>query len=307
MNTKRILGLGFLVALSACKAQCSCNGDDDDGSSGVGGSGGTDVVTVGQTGTGTTTGNGGAGGAGGGEGGTTDTTSVGGGGTGGDAPIVDPTIRFLNVASNAADVNFCIRSSNGDLTLPLIDGGLTSPALTDYAPGFDSPGNYTVVLAPADAEDCTADDLPEYGPFALGDGGVYTLALLGNAEDVDNPLVMARYEDDLTFPAAGSTRLRFIHAAAGAPPVDIAPVLEDGSYGDPFFVNAAYGDDAGYTADVPAFTDGALAALAAGSETRLHEVPGVEGTDGEIVNAIAIGNVFEAEIDVDVFIFNDAP
>lgn len=271
MNTKRILGLGFLVVLSACKGECSCGTDsDDDDGTGVGGAGGSGVtVTVGST----TQGSGGAGGGTGGE------TSAGGAGTGGEAPIIDPQVRFVNVALNTTEVNFCLKRDNGDLVGPLE----TDLGFPDYSSYSDIPvGNYGGVLIPAgaacdDADAVSFDELPYDG-----DGSAFTLALIGDADD---EVELVRFDDDLTYPAAGNTRLRFAHAV-NVGPVDIASKDANGEY-----VYLLQGVDYGtavYTDEIPAFPATSLFAVSGPNE---FEVPDVVGTDSAIVTAFSVGSL----------------
>lgn len=299
MNTKRILGLGLLVALSACQGKCSCGTDDSDGGGNYGGGntggGSTTSTTVtgtggeGQTGTGGDGVGGGTGGAigTGGEGGGIGGAGTGGSGEGGAAPIVDPTLRFLHLSSDAADVNFCLVKAGADAIGPLVEGGLSYLQASAFGSPV-APGNYSVLVVAGDAEDCSDPDAPSFGPFPLGDGESLTFAAIGLvAADDATAFDIARYNEALEFPAAGSSTLRFIHAAPGAPAVDIGEYVEDQFV--PYFTGASYPSDAGYSdpQEIPAFLTKTLTARAAGSETDLIDIE-VEGGDGAIINAYAI-------------------
>ena len=158
MNTKRILGLGFLVVLSACKGECSCGTDDGDSSGVGGGTGGTDVVTsVNSTGTS------GDGGAGGGV----------GGGEGGAPPVIDATIRFAHLIGNAAAVNFCLDDSE-----PVVDGALEFKSVSDW--GAVPPGDYSVGIVDAAETSCAGAQL--VAELTLAEGGFYTIAAIGDLE-----------------------------------------------------------------------------------------------------------------------------
>jgi len=298
MNTKLILGLGLLVALSACQGSCSCGTTDNE--DGVGGSneGGATNVSVNVSANGT----GGAGEGGGTGGDGTGGNGTGGNGTGGSAPIVDPSIRFINVSTNVRDVTFCLRD-DGDNTLVAdsVDA-VASPNVTGYA---EVPvGNYLIELRD-DGAGCEDDGSGTgFGPIPLGDGAVVSFALVGSdlIGDDANILVL---DDALAFPAAGNTKLRFVHAATGAPNVDIGEY--DGEQFVPYFLDVAYTEDAGYGSipdGVLAFENATLVARAAGSESDLLEVPEVDGPDGAIVNAFAIGNIADG---VAAWTFVDAP
>ncbi len=282
MNAKRILGLTFLAALSACEGQCSCGTTGDDDGGGVGGTGGSGSVTVSV---GSTTGNGGAGGGTGGE------TSAGGAGTGGQAPIVDPQVRFVNVALNTTEVNFCLKSDDGELIGPL-ESNLALPGVSSYSD--ISVGNYGVVLVPADA-DCDDAAAVSFDELPYADGGVFSLALVGDADD---ELSIIRFEDDLTFPPAGSTRLRFAHTAPVGP-VDIASKDENDEY--VYLLQGVEVDTAPYTDETPAFAATTLYAVSGANEFPVEDV---EGADGEIVTAYSYGNLVDG---LGAFIFSDAP
>lgn len=299
MNTKRILGLGLLVALSACKGSCSCGTDDDD--DGVGGSneGGATNVSVNVTGTGT-----GGAGEGGGAGG----VGTGGEGTGGSAPIVDPQLRFIHLSNDAPAVNFCLLDDGGEAFGPLVEGGLNYLEPSGFGSPV-SPGNYSVLVVPADATDCL-EEIASFGPFPLGDGDSLSLAAVGLVAGVDaTALDVVRYDEALEFPSAGNTTLRFVHAAPGAPSVDIGEYLdEEQTQFVPYFLGASYPNDSGYSdpQELPAFEDITLVARAAGSESDLLFVPGVDGPGGVIVNAYAVLDD-DAKLGVGVAFIVDSP
>ena len=281
MNMQRLLACSFLVLLSACSAECSCNGGDDDEDGTTTGQGG--GTTTGQGGD-TATGTGGAGGSDTGTGGQ-GTGGEGGGNTGG------VQFRFAHLAPDAAEVNFClVDAESGEEIGPLFDeAGVAFGGISEYS-GVHS-GSYSVIVTAPGATDCgTALLTADAGALALGDAR--TVAVTGLVEaDAGTPeeLSLQVFTDDLTEPAAGKTHARFIHAAPGAPAVDIGYLEdpEDSASFVPLWEGATVPSDAGYL-EIDAFESLTLEARAAGSDTVLLEIE-VPGAEGTIVEGIAVG------------------
>lgn len=297
MNMQRLLACSFLVLLSACSAECSCNGGDDDedgttsqgggsptgqgGATGTGGEGGTDTGTGGQ----------GTGGEG--------TGGEGGGTTGG------VQFRFAHLSPDSAAVNFClVDAESGEEVGPLFDeAGVEFQGISEYS-GVHS-GSYSVVVTAPGATDCgTALLTADLGVLALGDARtVAVVGLAGADEGADDALALQAYTDDLSAPAAGKMHARFIHAAPGAPEVDIGYVDDTDTF-VPVWEGASFPNDAGYV-EIDAFDTLTLEARAAGTDVVLLGGIEVTGAEGSIVEGFAVGSV-ETGVDV-VTLTTEAP
>lgn len=281
MNMQRLLACSFLVLLSACSAECSCNGGDgDDDGDTTGQGGGTTTGQGGDTGSGTggDTGEGGAGTGGEGTGG------EGGGSTGG------VQFHFAHLSPDAAAVNFClVDAESGDEVGPLFDeAGVEFEGISEYT-GVHS-GTYSVVVTAPGATDCgTALLSADLGALALGDARTVAVVGLAGADDGDpDALAVQAYTDDLAAPAAGKMHARFIHAAPGAPEVDVGYV--DGDTFVPLWEGASFPNDAGYH-EIDAFDTLSLEARAAGTDVVLLGGIEVTGAEGSIVEGFAVGSV----------------
>jgi hypothetical protein len=283
MNTKRLLAVGVLVALSACKGSCSCgvdDNDDDDDSSGTGGSGQVSVTvgTGGSPSTGSDTGTG---------------TGGTGTGTGGGEPEGGAQTRLANLAPDSDDAgyNFCLQGEGAEEAIgPLAEAALAFGDYTQYA-GIEE-GTYSVIIVGSGAEDC-GTALFTFDGIELSDAQPSTLALIGliSEEDGDLALSLAQYSDNLD-PASEETfvKARFIHGAPGAPPVVVGYYEADefvprwGSEESPI----EYAQDGGYI-EVPEFDTLELVAQVEG-----EDVPGTEttvnGVAGSTVEGIAVGS-----------------
>jgi hypothetical protein len=253
-----------LVPVSLLAAACG----DDSGSTGTGGAGG---------------GTGGAGGAGAT---TSTTTTTGSGGAGGAAPMEMSKIRVAHLSPDAPAVDVCLYPTGGMPTAPAIGTpeGLAYPNATGY---LDVPaGTYDagIVLAGADCSDPVAviEGLP------LAADKAYTAAAVGllGAMGAQKAFEVTLLEDNLGAPAAGKAHLRFIHASADAPNVDVG-VLANGAvtdvWSDVAFPNAgAYTPvDAPFTADV--------GATVAGDTNVAIGFTNINIPEGAIVDIFAIG------------------
>lgn len=301
MNTQRLLAASLLMVLSACKGSCSCGADDDDDGPnptttvGVGGSGGSGTPSSTAAGTGGESGTGGETGEGG--------SGEGGGNAGG------VSIRLAHLSPDAAtNYDFCLIDAESDEEIGPIAGGdgLAFQDITDYD-AYHS-GAYTIRLVAGGASGCGTPLAETAAPEQLNFGDVRTLAVIGLASaDEEDPeaLSFAIYEDDLTAPAAGQVRARFLHAAPGAPAVDIG-YIDDADEFVILWENASYPNDAGYV-DLDAFDTISLVARATGTDVDLLTVDDVPGTEGAIVEGFAVGVATGAGADVLINVVEPLP
>lgn len=288
MNTRTLLASSLLIVLSACQGKCSCgadDGEDGDSSSSVGGGGqGGDTSAPTTVGSGGETGAGGAGDGGSGVGG----SGVGGEGGGAAGGV---SLRFAHLSPDSGAFDICLRDAeSADAPYPLFGGeGIAFKDITEH--GSVHSGAYSVILVAAGAESC-GTPLFETEPVDLDFGDVQTIAIIGRADAAEGDaeaLGIAFYPDDLTPPAEGEVRARFIHAAPGAPSVDIGYLDEGGAFVG-IWEATSYPNDAGYV-DLPAFESLELVAIVAGTgddpnPLLTHEIQGPEGT---IVEGFAVG------------------
>jgi hypothetical protein len=255
-----------LVPVSLLAAACG----DDSGSTGTGGAGG------------------GAGGEGGAGATTTSTTTstTGSGGAGGAAPMDMSKIRVAHLSPDAPAVDVCLYPAGGTPTAPAVGTpeGLAYPNATGY---LDVPsGTYdaAIVLAGADCSDPVAviEGLP------LAADKAYTAAAVGMlaAANGQKAFEVTLLEDNLGAPAAGKAHLRFIHASADAPNVDVG-VLANGAVTD-VWSDVAFPTAGAYTpVDAPFTAD--VGVTVAGDTGVVIGFTNIDIPEGAIVDVFAIG------------------
>lgn len=163
-------------------------------------------------------------------------------------------LRVVHASPDAPAVDVC---ANGQAAFR----GATFPAATEYA--VVPAGTYAIRVTGASAGCGSAAVIAADLPLAAGqDVSVVALNVLSEIE----PLVLV---DDNTAPAAGNAKVRFVHAGADAPTVDIT--LNDGTT---LFDNVSFKQATSYL-QVPAGTyslqvrdqTGAVVVLAVGNVT----------------------------------------
>lgn len=228
MDLKRWLAAGCLVALAACKGECSCGTTDDDGdttaSSGVGGFGGGDSTSSTSSTSSTVTG-------------TTTSASTGGG------PVGSASVRVGNLAVDVDAVDFCLNGANIVGAEGRQFGAVSAYFEVDV---FDEPTQTLSVVAAGG--DCAGEALAA-GGVDLVDGAFVTLVLQGGAESADFPLAIAGYADDIAAPQEGNVIIQFTQLALPPNPENVVSIGTENSDGvfeplDPAWENLAFGDSA---------------------------------------------------------------
>jgi uncharacterized protein DUF4397 len=123
-------------------------------------------------------------------------------------------------------------------------------------------------------------------PVDLAAGGAYTIGLVSNGS-----LRAQAYQDDLTPPAQGNSKLRVVHASPDAGPVDVVP-----AGGAPLVSGLQFPNASPY-AQVPAGTY-TLNVNAAGTNTTAISVPNAAVASGGVYSAFAVGTAAAGSLDV---------
>jgi hypothetical protein len=126
-------------------------------------------------------------------------------------------------------------------------------------------------------------------PVDLVAGGAYTIGAIGLVSD--GSLGAQVYQDDLTPPAQGNSKVRVVHASPDAGPVDVVP-----AGGAPLVSGLQFPNASPY-AQVPAGTYN-LNVNAAGTDTTAISVPNATVASGGIYSAFAVGTASAGNLDV---------
>lgn len=190
------------------------------------------------------------------------------------AAVGDVLLRVAHFSTDAPPVDVWV---NGSVAL----SGVPFGTISDYLP-LDA-GEYRVQVTPAGARrpiviDATLD---------LSSGFVYTVAAVGFlSSDSLEPLVLV---DDRS--VGSGARIRFVHASADTPSVDVAvtggPVL---------FADVSFQEASDYV-DVPGGTYD-LEARPAGSSAVALAVPGVSVSNGTTYTVFAVGRSYNGTLRV---------
>jgi hypothetical protein len=126
-------------------------------------------------------------------------------------------------------------------------------------------------------------------PVDLVAGGAYTIGAVGLVSD--GSLRAQVYQDDLTPPAQGSSKLRVVHTSPDAGPVDVVPAGGASLVGGLQFPNASP------YAQVPAGSY-TVNVNAAGTNTTAISVPNTVVASGGVYSAFAVGTASAGNLDV---------
>jgi hypothetical protein len=187
-------------------------------------------------------------------------------------------VRVAHLASDAPNVDVSV---NGEPVAALqnVPYGTISPYLPLPA------GTQQVTVYPAgDSSQPVVDT-----PVDLASGGAYTIGAVGLVSD--GSLRAQVYQDDLTPPAQGNSKLRVVHASPDAGPVDVVP-----AGGAPLVSGLGFPNASPY-AQVPAGTY-TLNVNAAGTNTTAISVPNATVASGGVYSAFAVGTAAAGSLDV---------
>jgi hypothetical protein len=187
-------------------------------------------------------------------------------------------VRVAHLSSDAPNVDVSV---NGEPVAALqnVPYGTISPYLPLPA------GTQQVTVYPAGDRSQPVIDTP----VDLTTGGAYTIGAVGLVSD--GSLRAQVYQDDLTPPAQGNSKLRVVHASPDAGPVDVVP-----AGGAPLVSGLQFPNASPY-AQVPAGTY-TLNVNAAGTDTTAISVPNATVASGGVYSAFAVGTGSAGSLDV---------
>jgi hypothetical protein len=144
------------------------------------------------------------------------------------------------LGSNGA-VDLCLKPASAAVYDKRFFGGsgLTFPQLSSRT-SLDA-GTYSARIIPGGSSNCDASfgGLGDVGGIAFGEGGAYTLALLGLINGSGNTqIALKNFADDATAPAPTQVALRYVQASAEAGAVDVG--ITSGGFFTPLASNLSY-------------------------------------------------------------------
>ena len=187
-------------------------------------------------------------------------------------------VRVAHLASDAPNVDVY---ANDQPVAPLqnVPYGTVSPYLPLPS------GTQNVKVYPAGDTSSPVIDTP----VDLAAGGAYTIGAVGLVSD--ESLAAQVYQDDLTPPAQGNSKLRVVHASPDAGPVDVVPV------GGAPLVSGLQFPNASPYAQVPTGTY-TLNVNAAGTNTTAISVPNATVASVGVYSAFAVGTASAGSLNV---------
>src|ERR671911_1517149 len=187
-------------------------------------------------------------------------------------------VRVAHLSPDAPNVDVSV---NGEPVAALqnVPFGTISPYLPLPA------GSQRVTVYPAGDSSQPVIDTP----VDLAPGGAYTIGAVGLVSD--GSLRPQVYQDDLTPPAQGNSKLRVVHASPDAGPVDVLP-----AGGAPLVSGLQFPNASPY-AQVPAGTY-TLNVNAAGTNTTAISVPNATVASGGVYSAFAVGTASAGSLNV---------
>lgn len=211
------------------------------------------------------------------------------------------SVRVAHLSPDAPPVDFCVKgSSAATFTGPVLNSILKVPAglaygnLTAYLP---LPADkYTIrIVMPGQAScDKALANLPDVKDLPVAADMSYTIAALGQLTPgaTAKPFEIKAFADDNKVDAA-KAKLRFIHASANTPNVDVGTGAVDKFMA--IFSNVKFGDEGvvggkKYLETAP-LAKVTLSARATGTMVDALVLNNVDVPAGAIVTAFAIGNL----------------
>jgi hypothetical protein len=220
----------------------------------------------------------------------------GGAGGGGQEQAM---VRVAHLSPDAPPVDFCVKeAAAAGFTGPVMkgllmkDAGLAYAEVTQYLPL--AAGTYTVRLVAPGQASCDKGLVPDVEGLALAGGTSYTAAAIGMLAPTGDAQAfeVTAWGDD-TDVAAGKAKLRFVHASADTPNVDVG--TGKGADFTAVFTDVAFGKagDVGGKAylETDPLSKVTLSARAHGADTDALVLDGVDLPAGVIATAFAIGNL----------------
>lgn len=283
MNIKQSFYVSSIFLSALAVAACGDDTTSGAGGGGTGTGGSPDTTSSTTTTTSTTT--------------STTSSTTSSTGTGSSAMA---SVRVAHLSPDAPPVDFCVKGSGAaTFTGPVMNslkaaGGLVYPSLTAYLP---LPADkYTVrIVAPGQTScDTALAKLPDVVDLAVEGDMSYTIAALGQLMPGPDakPFAIKAFVDDSKVDAQ-KAKLRFIHASANTPNVDVGTGMADKFTA--VFSNVKFGDEGVVGGkkylETPALAKVTLSARATGTTADALVLNNVDVPAGAIVTAFAIGNL----------------
>lgn len=238
---------------------------------------------------------------------TSSTTGAGGEGTGGEGggggagggAAATADVRVAHLSSDAPAVDVCVTADGATWVGPVMKSlGATDGLAFQQVTGYLAlpAATYTARLVAPNAADCETSlaGLPDVPGLAVAEGGSYTVAAIGALAPTGNEEAfrVTAFVDDADV-ASGKAKLRFVHASADTPNVDVG--TGEGASFSAVFTDVAFGTvgkvgGKDYLETDP-LTDVTISARATGTTTDALVLPGVSLPAGAIATAFAIGNL----------------
>jgi len=174
-------------------------------------------------------------------------------------------VRVVHASPDAPNVDILVNDA-------VAFSDVAFKAISDYAEL--EPGTYNVKVVPTG----TTEPVVIEADLTLEGGQDYTVVALGELANIE-PLVLS---DDNALPAAGMTKIRFVHASPNAPNVDIR--VKDGPV---LFENVAFKEAPAYvTVDAGTYD---LEVVVNESGAVALEVPGLSVSERTVYTVFAMG------------------
>ncbi len=238
-----------------------------------------------------------------------------------DAGSSSIRVRVAHLSPGAPPVDFCVRAAGGTAFIGPVMKGLGVTAGLAYAQVTElltlPAGQYTARLVAPNAADCSSAlaGLPDVTLPNLAAGTVATVAATGVLGDTGaTAFALTPFVEDLSAPASGNFKLRFVHASPGTPAVDLGLLAASTNTFTTLFDNVAFpataaGAAAYQTAPAIAAPGVTVAARAHGTTPAADAYPlrldGVAVPAGAQVTAYAIGRLGNDQFPLSALICND--
>lgn len=208
-----------------------------------------------------------------------------------------------NTFSNNFGSSAFINASMGSPALEILEDTVKKHAGTIPASGWSNylgfiPGSKLTNIRRSDNLTNVASNTFSYNVGQANTVLIYDTLTVGAGGVLSGSLRLARLNDDLTLPAAGSTKVRFVHAAQNAPAVDVTLLRTSATPNDSVTIsNRAYIGSSPSDAEInasstfsslPAGTYSVRIKLA-GTQTLARAAQGFTLANGGIYTMVAVG------------------
>ncbi|MEM1030334.1 MAG: DUF4397 domain-containing protein [Myxococcota bacterium] len=216
-----------------------------------------------------------------------------------DATSGTTRVRLAHLSPDAPSVDLCVDAGDGVEPFVVSRASVSYAEVSNYGAidrGRDGV-SFRLVAAGAGCGEGLLPDLV-VGTFVDATSDIdVTIAAVGMVAPMgtDQPLSLELYPDDNTPPAAGTARLRFIHASPDTPAVDVGTgTVADGTFAEVW--DGVMFPDVGLLAgdaylSTPPLEGATVSARADDAPTDALVIPGVDLQEGQVATAFAVGNL----------------